>query len=713
MNIKMILTTAVVASGLSLWGGEACKGPECPNVVKLDLSTVQSWDPNEIKGPEGVGEPRYVQTGDWMDYTIYFENKAEATAAAQEVFVTLPKDPSLDWDTLELGEVAFGANIDSGLNGKANGESTYYLSGSDGQVRTKVTVTDTEVKWYLRSWDPNTIDNFPADATAGFLPQNDATGRGEGHVRYRVRVKGAVAMGTVARACATIVFDQNDPITTDPAWWNTIGVMQQVAMTIDGVTTNLNLFVGMPYGELPTPRSVPAGYTFGGWFTGKNGTGREVTATTLVAIGENGLFAKWTPNVAIVEFEGLEPVQSVTDAEIVIPEGPSRTGYAFGGWKLADRIYLAGEKFVVPPGGASFKSVYALRLLTDGGSKTIDVANGEVAPYVAGATVYDGYLLDDGVLAGTIQVKVSKTKKDKTATVAATVQMANGSKKMSFKKGVAQEDGSVSIMSVGGHELALSLGVDAFGGTLDERYIVDGVRNIFSSKADKTLAAEVIDAYKGVYNIAGEPGTLSVSVAAKGKVKVTGTWNTIKVNATSQLLVGESACIIPVVVVKKLKLAFNIWMTDSGATVSAIGLDDVEIGKAGTLKSGAAFRMDGVALSQALPGLLTDYLPGGLSVAQSGTKWIVAGGAKAGKLVLLKGTSEINREKSKFTDNMSGLKLTYKSKDGSFKGSFKAYAVEGTKLKSYTANVTGVMIESKGYGTATIKKVGSVGVNIE
>ena len=222
MNIKTILTAAAVACSGALWAAEACKGPECPNVVKLDLSTVQSWDPNEMRGPDGVGANRYVLAGDWMDYTIYFENKAEATAAAQEVFVTLPKDPSLDWDTLELGEVAFGANIDSGLTGKANGESTYYLAGSDGQVRTKVTVTDTEVKWYLRSWDPSTIDNFPADATAGFLPPNDATGRGEGHVRYRVRVKSSAAMATRITASATIVFDANEPITTDPAWWNTV-----------------------------------------------------------------------------------------------------------------------------------------------------------------------------------------------------------------------------------------------------------------------------------------------------------------------------------------------------------------------------------------------------------------------------------------------------------------------------------------------------------
>ena len=45
---------------------------------------------------------------------------------------------------------------------------------------------------------------------------------------------------------------------------------------------------------------------------------------------------------------------------------------------------------------------------------------------------------------------------------------------------------------------------------------------------------------------------------------------------------------------------------------------------------------------------------------------------------------------------------------GIFKGSFKVYALEGsgkkTKLKTYTVNVNGFVLDGVGYGTATCKK---------
>ena len=105
----------------------------------------------------------------------------------------------------------------------------------------------------------------------------------------------------------------------------------------------------------------------------------------------------------------------------------------------------------------------------------------------------------------------------------------------------------------------------------------------------------------------------------------------------------------------------------------------------------------------ALSGLYGEYLPNGIDVAANGTKWIVAGGVKAGKVAFVKGGNTV--DESKLGTNPSGLKLTYKQKDGTFKGSFKAYNLESNgKIKAYTANVTGVMIGAKGYGTATIKK---------
>jgi len=65
-------------------------------------------------------------------------------------------------------------------------------------------------------------------------------------------------------------------------------------------------------------------------------------------------------------------------------------------------------------------------------------------------------------------------------------------------------------------------------------------------------------------------------------------------------------------------------------------------------------------------------------------------------------------DNTKGKTNYPGLKLSYTPKKGTFKGSFKVYALEGegraTKLKKYTAKVTGVVVDGVGYGTATCKQ---------
>ena len=107
--------------------------------------------------------------------------------------------------------------------------------------------------------------------------------------------------------------------------------------------------------------------------------------------------------------------------------------------------------------------------------------------------------------------------------------------------------------------------------------------------------------------------------------------------------------------------------------------------KAGALSAGAKFRMkDNGELSSALASVYREYLPDGVSVEAKGAKWVVADGAKAGKAVVARGTGAIDEAKSKFTDNMSGLKLTYSAKNGSFKGSFKAFALENGRFWGQT-----------------------------
>ncbi|MBR5591923.1 MAG: InlB B-repeat-containing protein [Kiritimatiellae bacterium] len=224
----------------------------------------QSCDPNEMAGPLGIGDPeteRFVKPGDWMTYTVYFENKSDATAAAQEVRVTNPLSQYLDWSTFEMGEVSFNNQIDLGLSGKQTGASEVALNNTAYKVKTTVALDQTkgEVNWYLRIVDPSTETTWPEDVYAGILPPNDETHRGEGYLTYRVKVREDVPAGVRIDNSATIIFDYNEPIETDPAWWNRV-VPSQVPMSIspeatlvdEGETIEVKVFGG----DLTRPSSA-------------------------------------------------------------------------------------------------------------------------------------------------------------------------------------------------------------------------------------------------------------------------------------------------------------------------------------------------------------------------------------------------------------------------------------------------------------------------
>ena len=89
----------------------------------------------------------------------------------------------------------------------------------------------------------------------------------------------------------------------------------------------------------------------------------------------------------------------------------------------------------------------------------------------------------------------------------------------------------------------------------------------------------------------------------------------------------------------------------------------------------------------------------------NGTKFDVD---KAGRITVKNGAIDL----SKAGTNPSGLKLKYKVKDCTFKGSFNGYVLSGDKLKKVRVQVSGVVLGRVGYGTATVRKVGSVPVTI-
>jgi len=153
-----------------------------------------------------------------------------ATAPAQEVFISDLLIPDLDWDTLQLTEVEFGEQVI--VPGPDNDQ--YYTQIPILDYRQEITKPwslDITIQldhmtgmtnWTFRTLDPET-GLLPEDPLAGFLPPNDSSGRGEGHVSFSILPRSNTAVGSVITNSARIVFDINEPIYTNPIT-NTLGI---------------------------------------------------------------------------------------------------------------------------------------------------------------------------------------------------------------------------------------------------------------------------------------------------------------------------------------------------------------------------------------------------------------------------------------------------------------------------------------------------------
>ena len=385
---------------------------------------------------------------------------------------------------------------------------------------------------------------------------------------------------------------------------------------------------------------------------------------------------------------------------------PTRAGYLFDGWY--EHADFSGEPVT------RNTEVIAQDLTLHAKWLRRKLWYADATFHLEGAAQYNGYLVNSAagdVVVGTIQVKAGKpSKKTGASKLTVTVQIA-GEKKATLK--VTTFDGSVTG-TVGGRALDLALGFSSMSGTLGP-YAIDGSRDVFTAKdADsKLVAAQALKRWQGVYTVAwkGAAGWngLSIDVKAKGKAKVAGTLaDGTKVSAKSLLLVGERECALAVSWTKKASsVACLVWFREDG-TVECGNLPGgasaliANLRKGATLAAGSAFRIDPVAMAAAVPGLQADLLPDGLEVRMKGTSFEVD---KPGKVKLLQDKSGVDL--SKAGTNPSGLKLKYTVKNGTFKGSFSAYALSGGKLTKVKVSVSGVVLGGRGYGTASARKVGS------
>ena len=504
--------------------------------------------------------------------------------------------------------------------------------------------------------------------------------------------------------------------------------------------------VTQDYGtSLTAPTVTREGYTFIGWSPSVPSTIPAMNATYT---------AQWRINSYTVSFDaqggaGGGTVARNHGAALGELPVPTRDGFSFDGWFTAASGGAEVSYATVITGAITFYAhwtevaLYPTPVWYDEDGEEIDWTryyDGDEEPFAAeSAATFDGYVLDGEEVCGIVQVKVGKAnKKTGTSKVTASLTLLGETKKRSYK-GTMSKRGIAELTCSGKGNLSLCLGTNAMWGEVNGLSI-SGARNVFAKAGDPkaavlskcqgafSLVLETVDAEGAGSAFAWGYSGLTVTVGAKGKVKVQGTMvDGAKVSVSSQLLVGERRCCIPVVVplyMKKGGFAVNLWLQTDGtveagemgawdATASktpfiALFGEEVPVARVGvSLPSSLSFLFMGEPDLSGME-VLYDFLPWEVVFA-TGSRWTAPAA----------GNVKYDRGEDTFVDtkdslNPAGLKLTYVTKTGAFKGSFKLYATDASgRLKKFTAKVNGVMVGRQGYGTATVKGVDSWPVAIQ
>jgi hypothetical protein len=330
--------------------------------------TVGSFDPNQKLGPAGFGASRHITAGSLVPYRIDFENDAQASAPANIVRITDPLDADLDWATFELTELGWGDLVIAVPPGSRQFEATRSMTYNDVtfdvHVRAGINVATGLVSVIFESLDP--ITGLPMNVGTGFLPPEDGTGRGQGHVSYFVHAKSGLPTGTELRNVATIIFDFNEPITTNQIDVHDPGAgtdpAKEALNTIDATAPVSQVLALSPMVHTPTfdvswqGSDVGAGVATYDVYVSVDGGNWQpwmvsTPSTSADYVGEvghsYGFYSVATDGVGLREGAPLQ-----ADTVTFVSDIPPFEEIAFGGKTRADYIDLQGQLVSVSLKGA-------------------------------------------------------------------------------------------------------------------------------------------------------------------------------------------------------------------------------------------------------------------------------------------------------------------------------------------------------------------------
>ncbi len=356
----------------SLFGGEIRSRGVLALTLKNNFTRdVRSRDPNDILGPEGYGEQKWISAAERLQYKIRFENDPkQASSPASIVTIEQTLDNDLDPTTVEFGSFSFSGreftvppkrqslNMDLDLRTEL---------GIFVRVFAFVDVASRKISWTFSSISPETGTDVtnPED---GFLPLNLLPPQGDGSVSYSVRAKRSATTGTVIDAQARIIFDGNGAIDT-PAIFNTLdttGPVSKVATT-EVLATDSRLKVA---------------------WDGEDGDGVGIATFDVYVSVNGGSYRLWLPGTTLLSAE-YEAVTNWNYSFITIardfvgnaepdsklPDSSRPVAIAGGPYQLREGVATRLSGSAEDPDGQLTNFIYEWDFDYDGGAFQVDATS--------------------------------------------------------------------------------------------------------------------------------------------------------------------------------------------------------------------------------------------------------------------------------------------------------------------------------------------------
>ncbi len=188
------------------------------------LTSVRTFDQNDLRGTVGIGSSQYLPGGRPLHYAAYFENLPTERLPVREVVIASQLDlATIDPRTFQFGAISLGTYLEIPPPGLHHFTREIDLRPAQSLMIRMVADFDSRsgwATWRFFSIDPLTRQPV-TDPQTGLLPPNQATPQGAGSVLFSVQPRGDLRSGSTIRSQAVIYQDDRTPIQTKP-WSNQI-----------------------------------------------------------------------------------------------------------------------------------------------------------------------------------------------------------------------------------------------------------------------------------------------------------------------------------------------------------------------------------------------------------------------------------------------------------------------------------------------------------